>query len=332
MLEYEYDYKRLRSCAKPIEMEIYMDFSNIVIALCKLFFLLLLGYFLHKKKILDTHTDNGISSLIVNATNPALILSSLGAAGTSAKGDVLRLVLFGAGFYILLLVLAFVTVRFFRIAPNKRSTAQLLLIFSNTGFMAIPVLQTLYGDIAVFYCSILNLPFNFLIYSYGVYLLTKDASSANAHKISLRQLINPGMIASLLALILYFSGLQLPGVMQDTFSFLGNVTPPLSMLLLGSVLADYPLSSMLKDMRLNLMILFKLLALPALAYVFSILLFSDSVIIGINTLTFAMPCAAMTVMLCKEYKGDSMTASVGVVFSTVLSLLTIPLIFALLVL
>ncbi|MCI8631932.1 MAG: AEC family transporter [Lachnospiraceae bacterium] len=309
-----------------------MDFSNIIIALCKLFFLLLLGYFLHKKKILDTHTDDGISSLIVNATNPALILSSLGATGASTKSDVLRLVLFGAGFYMLLLVLAFFMVRLFRIQRSKRNTAQLLLIFSNTGFMAIPVLQTLYGDIAVFYCSILNLPFNFLIYSYGVYLLTRDAQTSTAHKISLRQLINPGIVASVLALVLYFSGLHLPSAVQDTLGFLGNVTPPLSMLLLGSVLADYPLASMFKDGRLNLMLFVKLLLLPALAYVFSVLLFSDSVIIGINTLTFAMPCAAMTVMLCKEYKGDSMSASVGVVFSTVLSLLTIPLIFAVFIL
>lgn len=307
-----------------------MDFSNIIIALCKLFFLLLLGYFLHKKKILDTRTDDGISSLIVNATNPALILSSLGATGASTKGDVLRLVLFGAGFYLLLLLLAFVMVRLFRIQHSKRNTAQLLLIFSNTGFMAIPVLQTLYGDIAVFYCSILNLPFNFLIYSYGVYLLTKGSESSAPHTISFRQLISPGIIASVLALVFYFSGLHLPAVVQDTLGFLGNVTPPLSMLLLGSVLADYPLSSMFKDGRLNLMIFIKLLLLPALAYMFSILLFHDSVIIGINTLTFAMPCAAMTVMLCKEYKGDSMTASIGVVFSTVLSLLTIPLIFVIL--
>lgn len=308
-----------------------MNFSTIVIALCKLFFLLVLGYFLHKKKILDTHIDDGISSLIVNATNPALILSSLGSTGASTKGDVLRLVLFGVGFYILLLVLAFVMVRLFRIHSGKRSTAQLLLIFSNTGFMAIPVLQTIYGDIAVFYCSILNLPFNFLIYSYGVYLLTKDTGAAAGHKISLRQLINPGMIASVLALILYFSGLHLPAVAQDTLSFLGNVTPPLSMLLLGSVLADYPLSSMFQDARLNLMLVVKLLVLPALAYLLSVLVFTDSVIIGINTLTFAMPCAAMTVMLCKEYKGDAQTASVGVVFSTVLSLITIPIVFLMLI-
>lgn len=304
-----------------------MDFTSIITVLCKLFFLLVLGYFLHKKKLLDTHINSGISSLIVNVTNPALILSSLSATGSSTRGDVLRLVLFGVGFYILLPLLAFLMVRLLRIDRRKRATAELLLIFSNTGFMAIPVLQTLYGDISVFYCSILNLPFNFLIYSYGVYLLTKGAGSGQ--KIGPRQLISPGIIASALALIIYFSGLRLPAVLNDTFSFIGGVTPPLSMLLLGSVLAEYPLASMLKDTRLNLMLLLKLLILPLCAYFASTLIFTDPTIIGINTLTFAMPCASMCVMLCKEYNGDSMTASVSVVFSTILSLITIPLVFLL---
>lgn len=307
-----------------------MDFTSIISVLCKLFALLALGYFLNKRKILDTHINGGISSLMVNATNPALILSSISATGNSDQSDVMRLILFGALFYALLVLLAFLLVRLLRVPNQKRSTVQLLLVFSNTGFMAIPVVQTLYGDIAVFYCTILNLPFNFLIYSYGVYLLSK--SSGSGKKLSFRQFLSPGIIASALALLIYFTGFRIPTVINNTFSFLGNITPPLSMLLLGSVLAEYPLSSMWQDKRINLLLLIKLLLLPFLALFLTSLFFTDPVIIGVTTLTFAMPCASMCVMLCKEYKGDSRTASVGVVFSTLLSLITIPIIFLLLLL
>ena len=307
-----------------------MDFTSIISVLCKLFALLALGYFLNKRKILDTHINGGISSLMVNATNPALILSSISATGNSDQSDVMRLILFGALFYALLVLLAFLLVRLLRVPNQKRSTVQLLLVFSNTGFMAIPVVQTLYGDIAVFYCTILNLPFNFLIYSYGVYLLSK--SSGSGKKLSFRQFLSHGIIASALALLIYFTGFRIPTVINDTFSFLGNITPPLSMLLLGSVLAEYPLSSMWQDKRINLLLLIKLLLLPFLALFLTSLFFTDPVIIGVTTLTFAMPCASMCVMLCKEYKGDSRTASVGVVFSTLLSLITIPIIFLLLLL
>ena len=307
-----------------------MDFTSIISVLCKLFALLALGYFLNKRKILDTHINGGISSLMVNATNPALILSSISATGNSNQSDIMRLILFGVIFYAILVLLAFILVRVLRVPNQKRSTVQLLLVFSNTGFMAIPVVQTLYGDIAVFYCTILNLPFNFLIYSYGVYLLSK--SSGSGKKLSFRQFLSPGIIASALALLIYFTGFRIPTVINDTFSFLGNITPPLSMLLLGSVLAEYPLSSMWQDKRTNLLLLIKLLLLPFLAFFLTSLFFTDPVIIGVTTLTFAMPCASMCVMLCKEYKSDSRTASVGVVFSTLLSLITIPIIFLLLLL
>lgn len=308
-----------------------MDFSSIVTALFKLFFLLVLGYFLNKKKILDSHTNSGMSALLVNATNPALILSSLSATEAATKGEVSRLLLFGVGWYIFLPIMAFVMVRLLRIQPSKRGTAQLLLIFSNTGFMAIPVLQTLYGDIAVFYSNILNLPFNFLLYSYGVFLLTRDKGRSNGDSVSWRQFLNPGIVASAIALIIYFCGLCLPVVLNEAFSFLGGVTPPLSMIILGSVLAEYPLSSMFKDLRINLMLLLKQLLLPMLAMLLGGLVFTNSVITGIITLTFAMPCASMAVILSKEYQGDTMTASVGVVFTTAISLITIPIIFLLFV-
>lgn len=308
-----------------------MDFSNIAIALCKLFSLLIVGHFLNKKKILDSHINTGLSALLLNATNPALILSSLGATGGVAKGDVSKLLVFGLCFYIMLPIFAWLIVHLLRIHPSKRSIAQLLIIFSNTGFMAIPILQTLYGDVSVFYSNILNLPFNFLFFSYGVYLMNRETAGASGGKLNWRKFINPGIVASAIALLLYFCNITLPKVATETFSFLGNMTPPLSMIILGSVLAEYPLSSIFKDLKINLMLIAKQLLLPVIATVLAHLVFTDPVITGIITLTFAMPCATMTVMLSKEYKSDTLTASAGVVFTTVLSLITIPVAFVLFV-
>lgn len=311
-----------------------MDFYAVIIVLCKLFFLLVLGFFLNKKHILDSHSNKAISSLVINATNPALILGSLASIGDVSQGDVLRLVAFGLIFYALLPVIAFLFVRIFRIDLRKRSTAMLLVIFSNTGFMAIPVLQTLYGDVSVFYCNILNLPFNFLIYTLGIYLLRKNPADEGSESgddkkspISWKVFITPGIIASIIALVLFFLRLRLPAPVSETFMFLGNVTPPLTMLLLGSILAEYPLKSVFADGKLDLMLTAKQLLLPLPALFLAKLLFTDPVIIGIAALTFAMPCGTMCAMLSKEHHGDTLTASAGVVFSTVLSLITIPIIY-----
>ena len=303
-----------------------MEFSGILVALFKLFFLLVAGYVLNRIGLLDARTNKGMTSLVVNLTNPALILGSLASTGAVTQGDVFTLFLFGIGIYILLPVTAFLAVRVTRVKAEKRGVAELLLIFGNTGFMAIPILQTLYGDVAVFYSNILNMPFNFLIYTYGIYLLNRDrrlqpvealredAVQPGASRFSWKVFLTPGILASVVALVMYFAHVRFPALLEETFSFVGGVTPPLTMLITGSILAEFPINNMLREIRIKLMLCAKML-------------FTDSVIIGLITLTFAMPCGSMCAMLSKEYKANTDIASSGVVFSTVLSLLTIPLVY-----
>ena len=309
-----------------------MEFSGILTALFKLFFLLIAGFTLNKLGLLDSRVNKGMTSLIVNLTNPALILGSLSSTGAVTEGDVLTLLLFSVGMYILLPLAAFLITRLARVKRDKRGIAELLLIFGNTGFMAIPIMQALYGDVAVFYISILNIPFNFLIYTYGVFLLGRDRRaqvglSGDVTRFSLKSFLSPGIICSVAALIMYFARLQFPAILGETFSFVGGVTPPLSMLIIGSVLAEYPLKNILSDLKIKLILTAKLLLFPVAALVLAKLFFLDSVIVGIVTLIFSMPCASLCTMLSKEYGVNTDVASSGVVFTTVLSLVTIPLVY-----
>lgn len=314
-----------------------MEFSGILVALFKLFFLLAAGYFLNRIGMLDSKVNKGMTSLVVNLSNPALILGSLSATGSITQGNVFTLFLFGIGFYILLLVMGFLFVRVMRVQKDKRGVAEMLLVFGNTGFMAIPILQALYGDVAVFYSSILNMPFNFLLYTYGIYLLNRDRQETDiakedssvkpGSKFSWKLFLSPGILCSLIALGMYFARLQFPTVLSETFSFVGNLTPPLSMLVTGSILAEYPVSILFHDHKIHGMLVMKMLLLPVAALFLARLFFTDSVIIGIICLTFAMPSGALCAMLSKEYKINTDTASSGVVFSTLLSLLTIPIVY-----
>ena len=306
-----------------------MNFGPLFSALFKVFILILAGYFLNRRKILDARVNAGLSALIVYLTDPALILASINSVSTVGKGDILRLLLLGVGLYLLLPALAWLLVRLFRVPIGQRGAFSLLLIFSNTGFMAIPVLKALYGDVVVFYSSILNLPFSLLIFSYGLYLLAKD--SGQALSLSWRKFISPGIIASILALLIYFCGWQLPGFLNEALSFIGDTTPPLSMLLLGSILAEYPLKGLFRDRRLNLFMLMKLTLIPALLFPVAYVVFNGNPeLVGFVTLTFGMPAATLNAMLCKQYGGDTRTAAVGVTFSTALSMFTIPLLYWLL--
>lgn len=303
-----------------------MNLIPLLSALFKVFALILSGYFLNRKKVLDSRVNAGLSALIVYLTDPALIISSICHVDPSGKGDVLRLLLLGIGIYLLLPVIAWILVRLFRIPRNKRGAFSLLLIFANTGFMAIPVLKSLYGDVVVFYSSILNLPFSLMIFSYGLYLMSKD--SGQGLTLSWKKFISPGILSSVLALIIYFCGLTLPDFLVEALSFVGDTTPPLSMILLGSILAEYPAKNLFGDKKLNLMMVLKLTLIPALIFPLAYWVFrGDPAMVGFTTLTFGMPSATLNAMLCKQYGGDTRTAVVGVVFSTALSMLTIPLMY-----
>ena len=323
-----------------------MDFTGISIALFKLFSLLVIGFFIYRKGFVDEHFNRGLSWLVVNITNPALILGSLASAGDIPQQTVMRIVIYGIGFYLMLPFLAILIVRICGIPKEQRGTVQLLAIFSNTGFMAIPIMMTLFGDLSVFIINIMNLPFNFLIYTYGVYLIQKDirerkkaqmesagkTEKDSGVKIDWKLFFTPGIVASFIALILYFLKIQLPQIATETFKFIGDTTPPLTMLLLGTVLAEQPLKGAFSNVRLNIAMILKLFLMPLLGFVTAKLVFTDPVIIAITVLTYAMPCGSMCVMLSKNYNGNTKTASSGVVFTTVLSLATIPLVYFLLML
>ena len=317
-----------------------MEFSGILTALFKLFFSLAAGYTLNKIGLLDARSNKGMTSLVVNLTSPALILGSLSSTGAVTEGEVLTLFLFGVGMYLLLPAAAFLFTRVAGVKRPKRGVAELLLIFGNTGFMAIPILQALYGDVAVFYSNILNMPFNFLIYTYGIYLLRRDRRAASPEEgdaipggqtpascFSWKSFLTPGILASAVALLMYFTHLQFPAFLGETFSFVGGVTPPLSMLITGSILAEYPLKNLFGEVRIKLLLTGKLLLFPAAALLLAKLFFQNSDLVGLIALTFAMPSGSMCAMLSKEYQSNTDVASGGVVFSTVLSLLTIPLVY-----
>lgn len=308
-----------------------MNFAPLLSALFKVFALILAGYFLNRKKILDSRVNAGLSALIVYLTDPALIIASSCVVDPLEKGMVLRLLFLGIGIYLFLPLLAWVLVRLFRIPRNKSGAVSLLLIFSNTGFMAIPVLKALYGDVVVFYSSILNLPFSLLIFSYGLFLLTRDRGEGL--RLSWKEFLSPGILSSILALIIYFTGLRLPGFLQEALSFVGDTTPPLSMVLLGSILAEYPLKGLLSDRKLNVLMVLKLTLVPLAIFPLAYAVFGGNPeLVGYTTLTFAMPAATLSAMLCKQYGGETRTATVGIIFSTALSMFTIPLIYWLLTL
>lgn len=293
-----------------------------------LFLIMVIGFIMYKRKIIDDEANVRFTRLVLNVTVPAQIITAF----VSNQGIVGRLEVvqvFGISF-LMYVVYGFMGILFLygvRVAREQRGTYQFMMMFGNVGFMGFPVVETLLGKEALIYAVIFNVIFNLLVYSIGILLI----SNTGGGKFDWKKLVNMPLLSSLLSILLFFAGIPLPKTVMDSLNFLGNVTTPVAMLLLGAVIAKMPLRSLFDEWRIYLFTAVKLLLLPAVTWGLFTILPAPSVLVRNALLVLsAMPVATNTTMLAIEYKGDMDLASKGIFFTTILSMVTIPLVVSML--
>lgn len=301
-------------------MEVGVAFQQMVI----LFFGIILGYIAVKAKIIDETGSKAITSLVMNIILPFFIIGS-GASSSRAIGGIemfvfflLSLLCYAAAYFI-----GFVITKTPIVAADERRIYRFMTTFGNTGFIGLPVVGALFGPDGVLYATIFNLPFNFLVFSIGIVLVSDDATLKS---IPPRNLLNNCLIASVLAIMLYLIDPPIPPLALECIGQMGAATVPLAMLITGASLAKEPLRMVFRQPSLYVVALTKTLLVPAIA--FFVLSFANLNIelVHVGTILMAMPVATNATLLCIQYGGPDRTASRGVFLSTLLSMITIPLI------
>lgn len=303
-----------------------IDMTKVITKMCMLFVIMMTGYIGNKLGVLDDAGNKKYSSLVVNITAPALILASASDSSLAgSKSEALFVLAVAVGMYVFLIT-ASLFVRFLlRIPKGEEGVFRFMTVFGNNAFMGIPVVEAVFGN--VFYAALFNLPNNILIYSYGGYLLDKRTSDGSEQKgvgFSWKNVCNPGVIAAVTALIMFLAGLRFPAPVTDTLNCVGAITTPLSMLVIGSSLANLSLKETFSNIRVYVFSIYKLIVLPVIIWLIGRLFIDSFMVLGVLVIISAMPCAAVTVMLCNEYGNDSGLAARYVFVSTVLSVVTIP--------
>lgn len=289
----------------------------------QLFIVLVIGYLLTKKDVLNADTGRRISALVVNVTMPLLIISAVAEnLENGSLKEVLGVFFLGIASYIIFPLVAWCLAKAMKAPIGEQGTYQFMLIFSNCTFMGYPVLNAIFGSEAIFLSSIYNMPFNLVAFSYGIYLLSKDGGAKASF--DWKKCLNPGVISAIIGFIIYALQIELPRFVLDTCSMVGDMTTPLSMIVLGVSLAQIPLKEVFTDVRIYVMTAFRLLGIPVLTYLLLKGFIHDEMILGVAVMTQAMPVASMSVMLSNQYGGNVKLASVGVFVSTLLSVVTIP--------
>lgn len=290
-----------------------------------LFIVMMVGLLSNKMDIIKGEANKKITALVVNITNPCFILSSvLGDTAPINSKDLIHMACVSVTMFAVLILVATVVPTIFRVPKSSYGVYRGMLVFNNLGFMGAPIVSGMYGPEAVLFVAMFILPFNVLIYTYGI-LVIKD--NDNSEKFSFKNVLNSGVIASILAILIYVVNINVPYVISSSIKLIGNITAPMSMMVIGASFAAIDFKKMLRNYKLLIFCFLKLIVIPIAGICIIKMFISNEELLGISLVMLATPVGSMVPMLATTYGGDVELGSVGVALTTVLSVVTLPLLF-----
>ena len=197
--------------------------------------------------------------------------------------------------------------------------------FGNVGFFGVPVLQFLFPDAhdAIAYSAVFIVSLNLMSWTVGSYVLTGDKKHVSLK----RALVNPQTVTLVISLPLFFAGVSesdLPETVNTIIGYLADMTAPLCMIILGMRFALAPLVQLFKDYRVYIASFVKILVFPLLVYLVLMPFEMDEMLRVSLVLLSGMPAATINLNLAELYGADQTTAANSILMSTVLSIVTIP--------
>lgn len=287
-----------------------------------LFVYMMIGYVACKKKYFDQEFGKKLSWLVVNVANPMLAISAVvNNEEQIAKKDFYVTVLLAICFYAFFLILAQILPRLIGVQKSDIGVYKMMTTFNNIGFMGFPVIAAAYGNGALIYAVPFSIMFNILCYTWGIQTLCGGGEKGNWKRI-----INIGTISGIISIVLFFMQIPVPKMICSLSAGLSNLTGPLSMLVIGISIAAMELKDLFTDVKLLKFALIKLLAVPVAAMLLVCQVIDNRLICEVFLVMMATPAASMCAMLSQQYGGDYELAAKGVALTTILSVVTMPIV------
>lgn len=297
--------------------------DNIVTQMVILLLLVVAGFISNKCGLTGGDFDRRLSNFIINVSCPSLILSSVMGDVVPDRRLIIPLLVVGFLTYVALFGVAWLLPRYFVREAYMRGMYSFMLMFGNVGFIGYPVVASIFGPQAVFYACLLNVPNTLFIFVVGTVFVLGGGGKL---RFSPRTLYCPGMIASYLSIVIVAMGWeQVPRVVAEPLRLLGGITVPGALLVIGSSMANIGRSHMLGSPRIYVMAALRLMAIPVLIYALSALAGVDEIVNRVNTVIIGMPVASYGTMFCLKYGRDETEMVRGTLVTTILSVVTIPL-------
>lgn len=290
--------------------------------------LLALGYLCARLKLVGPEFNKGLSKLVINVFLAGMILSSvINKKLEMTGGDVAFGLLMMTLSMLICLGLGWLSPKLLRIKDGDKGMYRMLSAFMNNGFVGFPLVAAVYGENAVFFASLSNIPFNLLLYTVGVMFLQKGDKNT---KFSIKSVINVPIVATLIAVVIFAFEIPMPKLVDDVADTISAATVPLSMMCVGLSLGSVSLKEALLQPRLYGISLVRLIICPLTVWLVLRMFITNPVILGTIVLLAACPSAIICTILGIQYGRDGVESSEAIFISTMLSMITIPLLISVL--
>lgn len=301
------------------------DSVGIIYKVITIFFLICAGYAARKFKWINDTVSRGLSTIFICLAQPFMIVGKVIAIPYTEQnlknGGLILLLSFGI--HAVLAVFGFLFTRPIK-NTGERTIGEFALLFVNCGFMGIPLMEAAFGSQGAFWCAVYVIAFNLIQWSYGMVLLGRaDPSIRMNFK---KAVLNYGTVPCLLGIVLFATGLgaKVPAPVFDAMNTLGSLCTPLSMIVIGGIVATIPFKKLFTSGKVYYLCAVRLLVVPLLVTVICCLIGLPDEFVLFAAIMSALPTAATTGVFAEKYNILPQFASHLVGMSTALSALTVP--------
>jgi len=302
-----------------------MDLQVVMEQILIFFIIMAIGFIGKKSKIINENTEKSLSNVLLNISLPALMLSSINVDYDSETiPNMLQIFFITLALYIAVIIFASITAKLFKFKWPLAGTYKNLLVFANVGFMGFPIVNAIFGSIGILYATVANLIFNLFLWTYGILTINRENSA------DFKQLLNIGTIVSALTILLFLVKIRMPIVLLKAFDTVGDMTTPISMILLGSYISDISSPKLFLDWKILIISFFRLLFIPVILALVLKWLGINHMVTSLCVILAATPSAATNAIFAKKYDAEPVFTSITVFFTTILSLITLPIVISIL--
>lgn len=298
-----------------------MEMSPLISKMLIFVVLMVIGYVCARTKFAGREFTRDASKMVINVFMSATIINSVLVADIRLDGRELGIVMLALCLAVgVCWIMGALSCRLLRLG-EREALFELLVAVMNNMFIALPVVETLFGSQAVFYCSLSCIPFNVLLYTVGVYRLRGPGSGGG---INLRDIFSVPLLATMAALLIFLLHPPVPAAAKELAGTMAAATMPLSMIVIGSSLGSVSLLDAFKNWKLYILAAVRLIICPLLVWLLLGLVTEDMVLRVTSTIIAASPSGVVVSVLAIQYDKDAVFCSEGVLLTTVFSMLSIP--------